>query len=121
MHKAVIEDSVIERRNGERADRVVAISHRLYKQGSRHDLSDWSLSTTKNMSHSGLLFLSDVPYRMGDVLELHVVMSGIIDIFVGYARVMRVIENGARSFDVGVKYIQLKAQSRSAKIHFQKK
>jgi hypothetical protein len=117
MHKTIVDESVIERRNGERADRVVAISHRLYKQGGHHDLSDWSLSTTKNMSHSGLLFLSDVPYRLGDMVEIHVVMSGIIDIFVGCGQVMRVIENGPKAFDIGVKYVQPKAQGRSAKKH----
>ncbi|MBF0331039.1 MAG: PilZ domain-containing protein [Candidatus Omnitrophica bacterium] len=117
MRKEVIQDVAVERRRGDRADRVVAISHRLFKNGSRHDLSDWSLSTTKNMSHSGLLFLSDVPYRIGAVLELHVVMSGMIDIFVGKAKIMRIIENGPRSFDVGVKYVQPKIQARSAKKH----
>lgn len=116
MNKVASQEALIERRNGERANRVVAISHRLLKLKSSK-VSDWSLSMTKDMSHSGLLFLSNVPYAVGDIIEIHVVMSGIIDIFVGTAQVMRAIEKGATSFDVGVKYTQRKSPVRSAKSH----
>lgn len=112
--------SVIERRNGERVSRVVAIRHRLIKRGGRKAPSVWSLSTTKNMSHSGLLFLSAVPYRKGDVLEIQVVMSGVIDIYRGLAEVMRVTEVGNTSFDVGVKNILPKRPPRKAKTHLRK-
>ena len=113
MSQAVMENPVLERRNGERVDRVVAIRHRLADAGN----SDWSLSTTRNMSHSGLLFLSSTPYRKNDVVDLQVIMSGVIDIYNGKAEVRRVAEVGSTSFDVGVRYIFPKAQSRNAKSH----
>ena len=111
---------VVERRKGERVSRVVAIRHRLIKRFGRKSSSQWSLSTTKNMSHSGLLFLSSVPYRKGDILELQVVMSGIIEVYRGQAQVVRVIEVGNTSFDVGVKNLLPKAPPRKAKSHFKK-
>lgn len=113
--------SVVERRNGTRVNRVIAIRHRLVKRSGRKSPSEWSLSTTKNMSHSGLLFLSSIPYRKGDVLELQVVMSGIIDVYKGQAQVVRVIEVGDTSFDVGVRNIVPKAPPRKAKSHLRKK
>ena len=117
MAQNVCDKIVVDRRNGERADRVIAISHRLLKRAGRKVFSDWSLSTTKNMSHSGLLFLSSVPYRKNDILELQVVMSGVIEIFNGQAQVARVEEKGSCSFDIGVKYIQPKMPTRRAKSH----
>jgi len=112
--------SVVERRRGERVSRVVAIRHRLIKRSGLKAPSAWSLSTTKNMSHSGLLFLSSIPYRKGDILELQVVMSGIIDIYRGQAQVVRVTEIGNTLFDVGVKNLLPKAPPRKAKSHFKK-
>ena len=112
--------AVAERRNGERVNRVVAIRHRLIKRSGRKSPSEWSLSSTKNMSHSGLLFLSSTPYRIGDVLEIQVVMSGIIDVYCGYAEVVRVAEIGSTSFDIGVKNLLPKAPPRKAKSHLKK-
>jgi hypothetical protein len=102
-----------ERRHGGRVDRVVAIRHRLAKTGNQA----WSLSTTKNMSYSGLLFLSAKPYRKHDILEIQVVMSGVVEVYNGKAEVRRVVEIGSRSFDVGVKYLSPKAPSRHARSH----
>jgi hypothetical protein len=120
MPKNVVSKAVVERRNGERVSRVVAIRHRLIKRSGRKSPSEWSLSTTKNMSHSGLLFLSSTSYRKGDILELQVVMSGIIDVYRGLAEVVRVIEVGNTSFDVGVKNLLPKNPPRKAKSHLKK-
>ncbi len=117
MEYGSVDRSVIERRKGERVNRVVAVRHRLVKRAGKKDPSEWSLSTTRNMSYSGLLFLSQVPYRKDDIVELQVVMSGIIDIFHGQAQVMRIMEVGSSSFDVGVKYIYPKPLARKAKSH----
>lgn len=117
MSRDVALKLVAERRKGERVSRVVAIRHRLIKRSGRKTPSAWSLSTTKNMSHSGLLFLSSIPYRKGDILELQVVMSGIIEIYNGQAQVVRVIEIGDTSFDVGVKNVLPKVPPRKAKSH----
>ena len=118
-HGAPTKFSVERRIGGERVSRVVAISHRLLRHAGRKASSGWSLSTTKNMSQSGLLFMSDIFYRKNDRLEIKVVMCGVIDIFCGEAEVVRVVEVGHRSFDVGVKLSLPKPRVpvRSAKSH----
>ncbi|MBF0618563.1 MAG: PilZ domain-containing protein [Candidatus Omnitrophica bacterium] len=117
MKAKVQEKSGAERRLAIRADRVIAIKHRLIKRQSKKADAFWSLSTTKNMSITGILFLSDTEYKAGDILEVSVVMSGIIDIVNGPAQVVRVAENGDTSYDVAVKFIEMKPPARSAKSH----
>ena len=113
--------TVAERRNGERVNRVVAVRHRLIKRsGLLKNPSAWSLSTTRNMSHGGLLFLSSAPYRKGDILEIQVVMCGIIDVFSGQVQVVRITEVGNTSFDIAVKNLFLKSPPREAKSHLKK-
>jgi hypothetical protein len=107
-----------ERRSMVRADRIVAVKHRLIERNSKLLPGAWSLSTTRNMSASGLLFLSDTSYKKGDTLEMSVVISGVIDIVKGNARVVRVVENGDTSFDVAVQYISKPVRKRPAKSHF---
>ncbi|NTV28512.1 MAG: PilZ domain-containing protein [Candidatus Omnitrophica bacterium] len=109
-----------ERRDSVRADRVVAVQHRLVKRTGRKQAATWSLSTTKNMSLGGLLFLSAIPYKSGDIIELEVVMSGVIDIYKGLARVVRTQESSSTSFDVAVQYVEVKFKSRAAKTHLRK-
>ena len=117
MPKKTTDKKTPERRDGCRVNRVVAVSHRLAVLRRAKPSADWSLSTTKNMSHSGLLFLSAVPYRKNAVLELQVVMSGIIDLFNGQARVMRIQEVGNTSFEIGVKFLPSKPLTRNAKTY----
>ena len=120
MLKSVVSSPVVERRHGERVSRVVAIRHRLVSRSALKTPLEWSLSTTKNMSHSGVLFLSAIPYRKGDILDIHVVMSGIIDIFKGRVEVVRVTEIGNTLFDVGVRNMPPKVPPRKAKSHLKK-
>jgi hypothetical protein len=108
---------MVERRDGFRASRVVAVKHRIVDHDSRKTGSQWSLSTTRNMSVSGLLFNSAVAYEPGDLIELEIVMSGVIDIYRGYARVVRVNEVSAHSLEVAVKYFDMKMKPRPAKSH----
>ncbi len=69
------------------------------------------------MSYSGLLFLSSRPYHLGDIIELQVVMSGVIDIYNGRAEVTRVHEISAVAFDIGVRFILARPAVRPAKMH----
>ncbi|MBF0485202.1 MAG: hypothetical protein HQL16_01680 [Candidatus Omnitrophica bacterium] len=115
------EQDFIDRREGIRAARVIAVKHRLIKRGAQKAASEWSLSTTRNMSVSGLLFNSPVSYHKDDVIELEVVMSGMIDIFNGAAVVVRSSEISAHSFDIAARYITEKPKLRSAKTHIKKK
>lgn len=107
----------LERRAAIRANRVIAIQHRLVKPKPRKIPSSWSLSTTRNMSVSGLLFLSDIPYKTGDLVEVSVVISGILDIVKGLAKVVRVVEDGDTSYDIAVKFLRSKPKGRSARKH----
>ncbi|MCA9403057.1 MAG: PilZ domain-containing protein [Candidatus Omnitrophica bacterium] len=79
----------IERRQYVRAKRVLSVEFKL-KQ-TRRKAADKStyLSTTEDMSIGGISFYSDQNYAAGDVLDIHVVMSGVLDIFHGPAKVVR--------------------------------
>ena len=73
------------------------------------------MATTENMSLSGLLFVSALAYHPGDIIELQVIMSGVLDIFNGYGKVVRTSRNKGGYYQVGVKYVDLKSKRRPAK------
>lgn len=105
-----------ERRDSVRAKRIFTVRHRLIKRNNRKVNSVWLLAATKNMSLSGLLFVSALDYHPGDIIELRVVMSGVLDIFNGFGKVVRVSRNKDGYYQVGVKYVDLKSKRRLAKI-----
>ena len=109
------EKSFEERRDSVRAPRIITVRHRLVKHRGKKVVSEWQLAATENMSLSGLLFVSALPYAVGDVVELQVVMSGVLDIFNGFGQVMRVLHNKGGHYHVGVKYVDLKQKNRPAK------
>lgn len=104
-----------ERRDSIRAKRIITVRHRLAKHNARKVNGAWQLSTTENMSLSGLLFASATVYHLGDIIELQVVMSGVLDIFNGFGKVMRIVRHKNGHFLVGVKYVDLKPKTRPAK------
>jgi hypothetical protein len=104
-----------ERRDSVRAKRIITVRHRLAKHNDRKADSIWQMSTTENMSLSGLLFVSALAYHPGDVVELQVVMSGVLDIFNGFGKVMRASRNKGGYWQIGVKYVDLKPKRRPAK------
>ncbi len=104
-----------DRRDSIRAKRIVTVRHRLVKHDGKKVNSMWQLSTTENMSLSGLLFVSAISYHPDDVIELQVVMSGVLDIFNGYGKVVRASRNKGGYYHVGVKYVDLKVKRRPAK------
>ena len=109
-----MQQSFEERRDSPRSQRIVTVRHRLHKRRGKIVDDMWMLSTTENMSASGLLFVSAVEYKTGDIIELQVVMSGILDLFNGYAKVVRLVK-GKKNFHTGVKYVELKPKKRHAK------
>ncbi len=112
-HREVAQD---ERRDSIRAKRIITVRHRLVKHNSRKATSSmWQMSTTQDMSLSGLLFISAIPYHAGDIIELQVVMSGVLDIFNGFGKVVRLSRNKGGYFLTAVKYVDLKPKRRSAK------
>jgi hypothetical protein len=105
-----------ERRDSVRAKRIITVRHRLHKHNGRKATSSmWQLATTENMSLSGSLFVSAITYHVGDIVELQVVMSGILDIFNGYGKVVRVSRNKGGFYHVAVRYVDLKPRRRAAK------
>ncbi len=104
-----------ERRDSVRAKRIITVRHRIVEHNGKKVDSMWQLSTTENMSLSGLLFVSALAYHIGDIVELQVVMSGVLDIFNGYGKVMRSTRNKGGYFHVGVQYVNLKPKKRAAK------
>ena len=105
-----------ERRDSIRAKRIITVRYRLIKhKGRKVNSSMWQLSTTQDMSLSGLLFVSAIGYSAEDIVEIQVVMSGVLDIFNGYGKVMHTSRNKGGYYYVGVKYVDLKPQKRPAK------
>ena len=104
-----------ERRDSVRAKRIITVRHRLIKHNDRKVNSMWQMATTENMSLSGLLFVSALDYHPGDIIELQVVMSGILDIFNGFGKVVRTSRNKGGYYQVAVKYVDLKMKRRAAK------
>lgn len=90
-----------ERRSAPRAKRVMSVSFRKIegkKKGS------WLLSTTENLSSAGVAFLTEKELRVGDILELEIRMSGMLDMFSGLTEVVRVLKkDSGRHFLVAVK------------------
>ena len=115
MRMSINSKSYEERRDSIRANRIITVRHRLVRRKKRKALSIWQVAATENMSLSGLLFISALPYESGDIVELQVVMSGILDIFNGYGKVLRVSRKRGGAFQVAVKYVDLKTKRRPAK------
>ncbi|OGX27605.1 MAG: hypothetical protein A2787_02650 [Omnitrophica WOR_2 bacterium RIFCSPHIGHO2_01_FULL_48_9] len=111
----MVKQSVEERRNGIRAKRILSIQYRLVKKSKNKD-NNWRLSTTEDMSVTGLAFLSEQAFTPGDILEVQVVMSGVLDIYNGLAKVVRTDrKREAAYYLVGVKFTGSKTKSRNAK------
>lgn len=111
----MIKTTFQDRRDSVRVKRIVTVRHRLYKRDSKKYSDIWQLATTEDMSYSGLLFASVLPYKTGDTLELEVVMSGVLYLFKGYGSVVRVSENRKGYYYIGIKYVDLKNRHRDAK------
>ena len=80
----------IERRVWIRAKRVLSVQVRLVKSKRKNFDRSWHATTTYDMSLGGIAFYSDREYREGETLEVHVLMSGLLDIFKGLVKVVRV-------------------------------
>ena len=94
-----------ERRRHIRARRDMTIEHRLYKRNGKIFETNWQISKTKNMSLSGILFSSEFPYLVGDTLEVRVVVSGVLDIFNGFAKVVRIEKKNSKFIDAAIAFI----------------
>lgn len=103
----MVRQSVEDRRQTVRAKRILSIQFRIIKSRVKNFDNLWHLSTTYDMSYSGIAFLSDIAMQVDDIIELQVVMSGILDICKGYAQVVRVERKATGVYYmVAVKFIQ---------------
>ena len=95
----------VERRQWDRADHILNIEYKLESGDGQHTDVCWHLSTTQDMSAGGLSFLSEYKYKEGDLLRIKVVMSGILDIYEGYATVVHIKEKkNSGLYLLGVKF-----------------
>jgi len=102
----ILKQFTLERRRAARAKRIISIQFRLHQSKAKGGDKAWYISNTHDMSSSGLSFLSDVAYKIDDVLELNVVMSGMLDIFQGFGKVVRVEKKAKGGFFlVALKFI----------------
>ena len=115
MNKSM-KTSFEERRRGIRARRILSIRHRLYKRENHLAKTEpWFLSMTENMSYNGVLFTSSAAYLKGDIIELEVILSGVLDIFRGYGRVVRVDKKPSGVvYSVAVTLVDLKDKPKSS-------
>ncbi len=103
----MVKQAIDDRRNAVRAQRILSIQYRVVSTKTHNPDKHWHLSTTHDMSATGLSFLSDIIYRIDDVLELQVVMSGVLDVFKGYGQVVRIDKKDTGSFCfVAVKFVK---------------
>ena len=113
----MVKPLVKERRGGARANRVLSIEYRLYGSKNRNADKTWHLSTTQDVSSGGLSFYSDYEYRLGDVLEIRIVMSGVLDIFKGVAHVIRVErKHMAASYFTAVQFVPRRSKGRVSRV-----
>jgi hypothetical protein len=106
----MINSNFEDRRDSVRVKRIVTVRHKLFKRAGKKHEDIWQLATTEDMSYSGLLFSSALPYKADDIVELQVVMSGVLYLFNGYGKVVRVAKEKGGTFHVAVKYVDLKAR-----------
>jgi c-di-GMP-binding flagellar brake protein YcgR len=103
----MVKQATEERRSAIRAQRILSIQYRVIQTKTRNADKHWHLSTTHDMSATGLSFLSDIAYRIDDVLEMQVVMSGVLDVFKGFGQVVRIDKKDTGSFCfIAVKFIK---------------
>ncbi|MCA9401815.1 MAG: PilZ domain-containing protein, partial [Candidatus Omnitrophica bacterium] len=96
-----------ERRRWVRAKRVMSIEYRIKKSKRKLADSGWHLSTTHDMSIGGLSFYSELELEEGDLIDLSVCLSGVLEIFNGPAKVVRVEKRKTGAvFLVGVKFLE---------------
>ena len=86
----MVKPMIKERRSYSRTKRILSIEYRLYKSRRRPTDQQWHLSTTEDISPESLSFYSDYEYHPGDILDVRVVMSGLLEVFKGQGEVTRV-------------------------------
>ena len=117
----MVKQTQSERRNSVRAKRILSIQYRLFKARKKNAEEPWCLSMTEDMSVGGLSFYTDKEFAVDDTLEMHVVMSGVLDIFNGLGKVVRVERKKTGVyFLVGIKFVDKNTRSNRRQIRIEK-
>ena len=96
-----------ERRSADRAKRVMSVAFRPVEGKKK---GKWELSTTEDISSAGVAFLTDKEFRPGDILEVEIRMSGMLEMFAGLTEVVRVVKKDSGShFLIAVKRLVKKS------------
>jgi len=85
----VVKQAIQEKRGFVRAKRMLSIEFKPAKGYGRTASRKWHLSATEDMSLGGVSFYTDQEYKVGDILQLHVVMSGVFDMYKGFGEIVR--------------------------------
>lgn len=103
----MVKQALSERRRYVRAKRILSIQFKLAKGQRRGVDRSLGLSTTQDLGTGGLSFYTDREYCAGDILDLHIIMSGILDIYKGQAQVVRISrKKSGACFLAAVKFIE---------------
>ena len=110
----MVKEMLQERRSWVRAKRILSIQFRLVQGRRKQADRAWHLSTTEDMSSGGLSFYTETEYQINDIVEIHVTMSGILDLFKGYGKIVR-IEKKAMGvcYLVAVKFSERESKTRN--------
>jgi len=118
----MVQEKTEERRSAIRAKRVMSVEYRLVKSSTKKKDKKIYLSTTQDMSVGGVSFYTENEYRTGDVLEIRIVMSGVLDIYTGQGKVVRVEKKKTGSYYlVGIKFLNGHSSSRKAQTYHPRK
>ncbi len=103
----MVKQALSERRRHIRAKRILSIQFKLAKGQKRRVDRSLGLSTTQDLGAGGLSFYTDREYCAGDILDLHIIMSGVLDIYKGQAQVVRIgRKKSGACFLAAVKFIE---------------
>lgn len=117
----MVKAAASERRQWIRAKRVMSIQYRLVKARQKNFDDSWCLSMTHDMSVGGLSFFTDREFRKNDLLELHVIMSGVLEIYNGFGKVVRVEKKKTGAyFLTAVKFVDKQLKARKVKSYITK-
>jgi len=110
----MVRQAAKERRNWIRAKRVLSIQYRLAQSQRRSINRTWHLSMTEDMSPAGLSFYTNCEYHVNDVLEIQVIMSGLLELYKGFGKIVRIERKSMGvCYLVAIKFVERKTRSKS--------
>lgn len=114
----MVKQAVEERRHTIRAKQILSIQFRLVKRSRKNIDKSWGLSTTQDVSLEGISFYTDREFCINDILEIHVIMSGFLDVYKGYGKVVRMErKKSGVCYLVAVQCIEKEQINKDNKIH----